>query len=115
MTFDLELIDFVPNLHPLILIELRMINSQRISEIFFYAAYNLRGEGYFRKKVEHLFSLFQSFFNEADIYLRLSAARHAMKQNNFFLFPFLFYFFQNSLLDRKSTRLNSSHANISYA
>ena len=76
---------FLPDLHPLGIRELGMINTQPMPEHPFQTLGNLSGQCDFRKQIQDLFSCFQHFLNEVDINFRLATGCDTMQQTYIFL------------------------------
>ena len=76
---------FLPNLHPLGIGVLAVIDTQTIAKHMLQALHNLHRQRNFWQEIEHLLFLLQSLFDEVDIDLRLSAGSDTMQQRDILL------------------------------
>ena len=79
---------FLPELYPLGIRKLRVINAHFIAENALQPLGYLSGEGNLRQQIEHLPAFVNHFADQAYVYLGLSARRHAMKEADIMPVPF---------------------------
>ena len=70
----------LPNLHPLGIRKLRMIDTETGSEYPLQTFGDLCRQGYLRQQIQHLLSLTDSFFYQMNINFRFSAGCNPMQQ-----------------------------------
>ena len=119
----------LPDFHPFRIGELGVVDAQAGTENMSQTLRDLRSEGYFGKKVQHLLSLPDGFLYQMNVDFCLAACRDAVQQADIPALEILQDgvigallvlvqridgddFFEERFIyaaDRKSTRLNSSH------